>query len=101
MGPGQQGAITFEWRSSSLGPESLSCEILTPTQLADATAFGGGAMHSNEVTWVEDSSDDDLTFVPALIALLVGASIGGYFLLSIYRENNSEEEYNKDPDSQS
>ena len=101
VGPGQQGAITFEWRSSSLGPESLSCEILTPTQLADATAFGGGAMHSNEVTWVEDSSDDDLTFVPALIALLVGASIGGYFLLSIYRENNSEEEYNKDPDSQS
>ena len=99
--PGQQGAITFEWRSSLLGAESLNCEILTPTQLADATAFGGGAMHSNEVTWVEDSNDGDLTFVPAIIALLVGASIGGYFLLSIYRENNSEEEYNKDPDGQS
>ena len=101
VGPGQQGAITFEWRSGSLGAESLSCEILTPTQLADDTAFGGGSIHSNEVTWVEDSSEGDLTFVPALIALLVGASIGGYFLISIYRENNSEEENNENPDSQS
>ena len=101
VGPGQQGTITFEWRSNTLGAESLSCEILTPTQLADATAFGGGVMNSNEVIWVEDSSEGDLTFVPALIALLVGASIGGYFLISIYRDKNSEEEYNNDSDSQS
>ena len=101
VGPGQQGTITFEWRSNTLGAESLSCEILTPTQLAEATAFGGGVMNSNEVIWIEDSSEGDLTFVPALIALLVGASIGGYFLISIYREKNSEEEYNNDSDSQS
>jgi len=93
VGPGEQSTISFSWRSSSSGDETLSCRILTPTQLVEESAFGGGQMSTGVLSWGEDSggSGGGVTLLPALIALLVGAGIGGYLLFSIYQEQESED----------
>ncbi|MBR79870.1 MAG: hypothetical protein CMA88_03695 [Euryarchaeota archaeon] len=92
VGPGEQSTISFSWRSSSSGDESLSCRILTPTQLVEESAFGGGQMSTGVLSWVEVSDGSGgVTLLPAMIALLVGAGIGGYFLFSIYQEQDSQD----------
>lgn len=91
IGPGEQAEISFSWRVSVPGDDSISCRILTPTQLVDEFAFGGGQMDSqNIVNWVIADVDDESTIIPALIALVVATSAGGYLLLSIY--NGREED---------
>ena len=90
IGPGEKVTIPFSWRVSIEGEDSLSCRILTPTQLVDEFSFGGGQISSTSIDWSESMEEDDSTIIPALIALVVAASVGGYFLLSIY--TNTEEE---------
>jgi hypothetical protein len=43
--------------------------------------------------------EDGFTIIPALIALAIAASAGGYFLFSIYneREEDPDEEYQRIP----
>ena len=82
--------ISFSWRVSVSGQDSISCRILTPTQLVDEFAFGGGQMNSQSVNWTIADDDQDTTVIPALIALAIAASVGGYFLLSIYNEREDE-----------
>ena len=92
VGPGEQSTITFSWRSSSSGDEALSCRILTPTQLVEESAFGGGQMSTEVLSWTEVSGGSGGgSLLPAMVALLVGAGIGGYFLFSIYQEQDSED----------
>tara|TARA_Y100000588_G_scaffold116726_1_gene127797 strand:- start:21188 stop:22570 length:1383 start_codon:yes stop_codon:yes gene_type:complete len=93
VAPGGQATISFSWRSSNIGEEALSCRILTPTQLVDEMAFGGGMMTSGTLAWQEGSSDNDAesTLIPAVVALLFGAAIGGYLLFSIYQEQEFED----------
>ena len=86
IGPGEQVMISFSWRVSVSGQDSISCRILTPTQLVDEFAFGGGQMNSQSVNWTIADDDQDTTVIPALIALVIAAAVGGYFLLSIYNE---------------
>ncbi len=91
IGPGEQQTIAFKWRSSVIGIDTLKCSILTPIQLVDEFAFGGGDATTNPVSWVEqDPISDGAGMIPGLIALLIGAAIGGYVLFSIY--NNDEQE---------
>ena len=91
IGPGEQAEISFSWRVSVPGDDSISCRILTPTQLVDEFAFGGGQKGSqNIVNWVIADVDDEATIIPALIALVIATSAGGYLLLSIY--NGREED---------
>ena len=90
IGPGEQVTISFSWRVSSPGEESISCRILTPTQLVDEFAFGGGQMNSQSVNWTIVDDDQDTTVIPALIALVIAAVVGGYFLLSIYKEREED-----------
>lgn len=90
IGPGEQVTISFSWRVSSPGEESISCRILTPTQLVDEFAFGGGQMNSQSVNWTIADDDQDTTVIPALIALVIAAVVGGYFLLSIYKEREED-----------
>ena len=81
---GEQVSIPFSWRITVEGTDSLSCRILTPTQLVEELSFGGGQLSSSSIEWTEAEEDGSSTMVPALIALIVAAGIGGYFLLSIY-----------------
>ena len=86
LGPSEQVTISFSWRTSVAGEDSISCRILTPTQLVDELSFGGGQMPSQSVNWIVADNEDDSTLLPALIALLIAAAIGGYLLFSIYNE---------------
>ena len=90
IGPGEQVMISFSWRVSVSGQDSISCRILTPTQLVDEFAFGGGQMNSQSVNWTIADDDQDTTVIPALIALVIAAAVGGYFLLSIYNEREED-----------
>ena len=90
IGPGEQVTISFSWRVSVLGEDSLSCRILTPTQLVDEFAFGGGQMSSQNVNWVAAEDDRGNSPLPALIALAIAASVGGFFLFSIYNEREED-----------
>ena len=91
IGPGEQKTIAFKWRSSVIGIDTLNCSILTPIQLVDEIAFGGGDASTNPVNWVEQvSSSDGSDMVPLLIALLISASIGGYVLFSLYNKDEQD-----------
>ena len=90
IGPGEQVTISFSWRVSVLGEDSLSCRILTPTQLVDEFAFGGGQMSSQSVNWVAAEDAGGNSSLPALIALAIAASVGGFFLFSIYNEREDD-----------
>ncbi len=91
IGPGEKVTMYFSWRVSVPGEDSISCRILTPTQLVDEFAFGGGQRDSqNSVNWAIVDDDEGFTMIPALIVLAISASVGGYFLLSIYNEREEE-----------
>ena len=92
--------IPFSWRVTVEGTDSLSCRILTPTQLVEEFSFGGGQMSSSNIEWTEAEEEGVSTIIPALIALIVAAGVGGYLLLSIYTntdEEGEEEEYQRTP----
>ena len=90
IGPGEKVTMYFSWRVSVPGEDSISCRILTPTQLVDEFAFGGGQMNSQSLNWTMAEDDDGSTIIPALIALVVATSAGGYFLFSIYNEREED-----------
>ena len=63
-------------------------------------SFGGGQLSSSSIEWTEAEEEGASTMMPALIALIVAAGIGGYFLLSIYTNTEEEvedEEYQRTP----
>ena len=100
VSPGEQVSIPFSWRVTVEGTDSLSCRILTPTQLVEELSFGGGQFSSSSIEWTEAEEEGVSTMMPALIALIVAAGIGGYFLLSIYTNTEEEvedEDYQRTP----
>lgn len=92
LGPGEQVTISFNWRVSVAGEDSISCRILTPTQLVDELSFGGGQMSSQSVNWTVVNDEDGSTLLPALIALAIATAVGGYLLFSIYNEREEDPE---------
>ena len=78
---GESLEASFGWRSSDVGEATLSCRILTPTQLVDDGAFGGGSMSTGVATWTEPVEDDSLPILPLLAAIVVGAVIAGMAML--------------------
>ena len=87
--PGTERTISFSWRSSSTGEDYLNCRVLTPTQLVEESAFGGGEMETSNLSWIDSSDDNggERSILPALIVVLISAAIGGHFLFRIYRED--------------
>jgi len=81
IGPNSTGEIDFNWRIADEGRYALSCEILTPTQLVDDAAFGGGESSSSVINWsLEEEGGDGLQLLlPAMIAMITGAALIGYF----------------------
>jgi len=98
IGPGQQEAISFSWRYQSAGDEGLTCRILTPTQLVDDLAFGGGEMASENISWQEVEDDEGLTYIlPIMLALVIGIAIGGYVLINRAEEGELVDDYQRIP----
>lgn len=84
IGPNSSSEIDFRWRVAEKGNYALSCEILTPTQLVEDTAFGGGESSSSVINWSEeDAGGEGVQFLfPVLIAIIVGMGFFGYFASS-------------------
>ena len=98
IGPGQQEVISFSWRYQSTGDEGLTCRILTPTQLVDDLAFGGGEMASENISWQEVEDDEGLSYIlPIMLALVIGVAIGGYVLINRAEEGELVDDYQRIP----
>ena len=99
IGPGQQEVISFSWRYHSEGHEGLTCRILTPTQLVNDLAFGGGELTSEGISWSEaEDEEGSPLFIPLLLALVIGVVIAGYALVTnLDREYEDEDDYQRTP----
>ena len=75
VGAGESIDLQFGWRGGEAGTFSLNCEILTPTQLVDDSAFGGGTMTTGSVIWSEPADEEGLDILPILVALTIGIGI--------------------------
>ena len=80
---GEVGEIVFDWRNSKSGTEELKCIILTPMQIVDEYAFGGGNITSETVNWQIDEEDEGLSYViPIIIVMIMGVISIGYVLVN-------------------
>ena len=99
---GEEVEVNFGWRNTEPGTLSLTCEVLTPSQLVDyenSLAFGGGSMSTEPALW-EEISDESFNMIPILIVIIIiMISAGVYFVhnLSKNAENTAEilDNYNK------
>ena len=90
IGAGGEETIHFTWRTSTTGEDSLTCRVLTPTQLVDDLAFGGGEMVSSAITWGEAEEEEGLHYIiPIMLALVIGIAIAGY--VAVNRMNEIDE----------
>ena len=92
--------MSFGWRHSQIGDASLSCRILTPTQLVEDDAFGGGSMTTLPATWTEPVEDDSLPMLPLLAAIIVAMAIAGSTMLrrasDAIVEDDEDSDYSRD-----
>ena len=96
---GESVEVSFGWRHSQIGEASLTCRILTPTQLVEDGAFGGGSMTTGGATWTEPEEDDSMSMLPLLAAIVVAMVIAGTTMLrrasdAIVEDEDSD--YSKD-----
>ena len=98
--PGESVEVSFGWRHSQTGDASLTCRILTPTQLVNDDAFGGGSMTTETATWTEPAEDDSLPVLPLLAAIIVAMAIAGATMLrrasDAIVEDGDDSDYSKD-----
>ncbi|MED5159346.1 MAG: hypothetical protein VYD62_03925, partial [Candidatus Thermoplasmatota archaeon] len=98
---GESVEVSFGWRNSEVGDATLSCRVLTPSQLVEEDAFGGGSMSTGLATWTEPAEDESLSILPILIAIVVGVGIAGMTMLrrasdAIVETEEEDPEYSKD-----
>ncbi len=90
--PGAEVTIQFPWRNAIEGQFSLECRILTPTQLVDENAFGGGTITSDEVTWYDPGDDDGGSIIPIILVLLLSCVMMGFFVLRMIAKPLEDDE---------
>jgi hypothetical protein len=91
--PNEQVEVYFSWRNNDPGEYSLTCTILTPTQLVNyetSDAFGGGDMSTKLITWEETEETSGLTILPILISIMIIMMAGGVYLVH-HLSNDAEE----------
>lgn len=87
---GEVGEIIFDWRNIKSGNEELKCVILTPMQIVDEYAFGGGNITSETVNWQINEEEEGLSYImPIIIVIILGIIATGYILIN--RANIDEE----------
>jgi hypothetical protein len=99
---GEEVEVFFDWRNNEPGTLSLTCEILTPSQLVDyenSQAFGGGTMSTEPILW-EEINDESFNMIPILIVIIiVMISAGVYFVHNLSKNAQETAEildnYNK------
>ena len=99
---GEEVEVFFDWRNNDPGTLSLTCEILTPSQLVDyenSQAFGGGTISTEPILW-EEINDESFNMIPILIVMIIiMISAGVYFVHNLSKNAQETAEildnYNK------
>ena len=92
LGAGESGEIDFDWRGGETGDFTLSCRVLTPTQLVSDDSFGGGSITSDTISWTESVDDEGLPMVSILVAIFVSVLLVGTWLVRSRSQAEEEEE---------
>tara|TARA_B100001105_G_scaffold108217_1_gene86712 strand:+ start:1103 stop:2857 length:1755 start_codon:yes stop_codon:yes gene_type:complete len=91
---GESLEISFGWRNANQGNASLTCRILTPTQLVEDDAFGGGLRTTGVITWIQPIEEESMSIIPILIAIaltMIGA--GYYYFNNFVKQKDDEEDF--------
>ena len=83
--------IQFSWHHNAEEEVGITCEILTPTQLVEDDAFGGGIASSTQITWF-DAEDGDGSIIPIVAAIFIAVAGMAAFLLRISKKSQDEDE---------
>ena len=89
---GEEVTIQFSWMNSDVDNASLTCEILTPTQLVEEDAFGGGTASSDQITWIDSPDDESGSIIPVLIAFVIAALAMAVFFFKMSKSSEEDEE---------
>ena len=89
---GEEVTIQFSWMNSDVDNASLTCEILTPTQLVEEDAFGGGTASSDQITWIDPADDESGSIIPILIAFVIAALAMAAFFFKMTKSSEEDEE---------
>ena len=89
---GEEVTIQFSWMNSDVDNASLTCEILTPTQLVDEDAFGGGTASSEQITWVDAEDDEDGSILPVVVAFAIAVVAMAAFFFRMTKSSEEDEE---------
>ena len=88
---GEEIAIQFSWMNSDTDLASLTCEILTPTQLVEEDAFGGGIASTGQITWF-DPPDEEGSIIPIVVAIFIAIATMAAFFFRMTKSSEDEEE---------
>lgn len=89
---GEEVGIQFSWMNSDEDLASLSCEILTPSQLVEEDAFGGGTASSAQITWY-DAEDEEGSIIPIIAAIFIAiVAMSGFFMRMMKRNSDEDED---------
>ena len=89
---GEEVIIQFTWMNSDVDNASLTCEILTPTQLVYENAFGGGTALSEQITWVAAEDEEDGSILPVAVAFVIAILGMGAFFFKMTKSSEDDEE---------
>ncbi len=77
---GEEVGIQFSWMNSDEDIASLTCEVLTPTQLVEDNAFGGGTASTTQIVWY-DAEEEEGSIIPIIVAIFLALAVMAGFIL--------------------
>ena len=90
--PNTEVMVQFQWRHYSEENAGITCEVLTPTQLVEDDAFGGGSASATSLDWYQPDSGGDASILPVIIAISLGVVIMGLYIYRSISNKDEEEE---------
>ena len=90
--PNSEVMVQFQWRHYSEENAGITCEVLTPTQLVEDDAFGGGSASATSLDWYQPDSGGDASILPVIIAISLGVVIMGLYIYRSISNKDEEEE---------
>lgn len=88
--PGEEVGIQFSWMNSDEDIASLTCEVLTPTQLVEDDAFGGGTASTTQIVWY-DAEEEEGSIIPIIVAIFLALVVMAGFILRLTGHQDIDE----------
>ncbi len=88
---GEEVGIQFSWMNSNEDLASLTCEVLTPSQLVEDDAFGGGSASTAQITWY-DSEEEEGSIIPIVAAIFFALVVMAGFILRMTKDRKLDDD---------